>query len=105
MGYLACVLEIKALVEAAVPTLLQDGQGQAKGDADSARDAQGGASDVRENEEPIFNSVLVNRYADGRSQIKWHADDEHCYGSTTSILIASVSLGAARYFELRRKPR
>ena len=27
-----------------------------------------------------FNSVLVNRYADGRAQIKWHADDESCYG-------------------------
>eukprot|EP00434_Breviolum_minutum_P005174 symbB.v1.2.004561.t1/scaffold239.1/size255824/4 len=54
---------------------------------------------------PLFNSVLVNLYLDGRAQIKWHADDEHCYGPKDQILISSLSLGAARYFEIRRKPR
>ena len=52
-----------------------------------------------------FNSVLVNRYDDGNAGIKWHADDEKCYGNAADILIASVSIGASRPFELRTKPR
>ncbi|CAK9088727.1 Kinesin-like protein KIF18B [Durusdinium trenchii] len=55
--------------------------------------------------EPFFNSVLVNFYLDGRAQIKWHADDENCYGPAERIVIGSVSLGAPRPFELRRTPR
>ena len=53
-----------------------------------------------------FNSILINRYADGNSMIRWHADDEKCYGggSEDPITIASVSLGAERVFEMRRKP-
>ena len=51
---LAPVLSIKAAVEAKVAVVLPD--------------------------VAPFNSVLVNRYADGRAQIKWHADDESCYG-------------------------
>ncbi|CAJ1401240.1 unnamed protein product [Effrenium voratum] len=56
-------------------------------------------------EMPLFNSVLVNHYMDGQAQIKWHADDENCYGCPDQILIGSLSLGAPRRFELRRKPR
>ncbi|CAJ1358701.1 unnamed protein product [Effrenium voratum] len=56
-------------------------------------------------EMPLFNSVLVNHYMDGQAQIKWHADDENCYGCPEQILIGSLSLGAPRRFELRRKPR
>ena len=52
-----------------------------------------------------FNSVLVNRYASGMSGIKWHCDAEKCYGDSSDITIASVSLGAARSFLLRRKPQ
>ncbi|MGH2470258.1 MAG: alpha-ketoglutarate-dependent dioxygenase AlkB family protein, partial [Chloroflexota bacterium] len=46
-----------------------------------------------------FNSVLLNRYRDGADSMGWHSDDERGVGPT----IASVSLGASRVFELRRK--
>jgi alkylated DNA repair dioxygenase AlkB len=50
-----------------------------------------------------FNSVLVNRYANGKAHIKWHADDECCYGDAHNSTIGSVSFGAPRLFCLRRK--
>jgi alkylated DNA repair dioxygenase AlkB len=48
-----------------------------------------------------FNSVLANRYRDGRDSMGWHADDEPELGERP--LIASISLGAARVFQF--KPR
>jgi len=48
-----------------------------------------------------FNSVLVNRYRDGRDGVAWHADDEPELG--TDPIIGSVSLGATRRFQLRRR--
>ncbi len=48
-----------------------------------------------------FNSVLANRYRNGRDSMGWHADDEPELGERP--LIASISLGAARVFQL--KPR
>jgi alkylated DNA repair dioxygenase AlkB len=48
-----------------------------------------------------FNSVLLNLYRDGRDSVAWHADDERELGPEP--LIASVSLGASRTFQLRRK--
>jgi hypothetical protein len=51
----------------------------------------------------LFNSVLVNRYATGSAGIKWHSDAEKCYGASSEITIASLSLGAPRKFMLRRK--
>jgi alkylated DNA repair dioxygenase AlkB len=48
-----------------------------------------------------FNSVLVNRYRDGRDSVAWHADDEKELGPEP--LIASVSLGATRTFSLKPK--
>jgi alkylated DNA repair dioxygenase AlkB len=48
-----------------------------------------------------FNSVLANRYRDGRDRMGWHSDDEPELGPQP--VIASVSLGAARRFAL--KPR
>ncbi len=50
-----------------------------------------------------FNSVLCNRYRDGRDSMGWHADDEPELGSTP--VIASVSLGATRRFDLKRRDR
>ena len=41
-----------------------------------------------------FNSVLLNRYRDGRDSMGWHADDEPELGRTP--VIGSVSLGATR---------
>jgi len=51
-----------------------------------------------------FNSVLVNRYENGEATIGWHQDDSPELGSLESIVIGSVSLGAPRLFEIRRKP-
>lgn len=48
-----------------------------------------------------FNSVLVNRYRDGRDSMGWHADDEPELGPDP--LIASVSLGALRSMRLRAR--
>jgi alkylated DNA repair dioxygenase AlkB len=47
-----------------------------------------------------YNSVLLNRYRDGQDGLSWHADDEPELGD--SPVIASISLGAARDFALRR---
>lgn len=46
-----------------------------------------------------FETVLANRYCDGRDKVGWHADDEPIFG--TDPVIASVSLGATRAFRLR----
>lgn len=48
-----------------------------------------------------FNSVLVNRYRDGRDAMGWHSDDEPELG--TRPVIASLSLGAPRRFALRHR--
>jgi len=48
-----------------------------------------------------FNSVLLNRYRDGRDSMGWHSDDEPELGPAP--LIASLSLGAPRRFLLRRR--
>lgn len=48
-----------------------------------------------------FNSVLINCYRDGRDSNGWHSDDEPELGEQP--LIASVSLGSARDFLLRRR--
>lgn len=50
-----------------------------------------------------FNSVLVNRYRDGRDAMGWHRDDEPELGSEP--VIASLSLGATRRFALRHVSR
>lgn len=48
-----------------------------------------------------FNSVLCNLYCHGQDSVSWHADNEEELG--TNPIIASVSLGATRRFQL--KPR
>lgn len=48
-----------------------------------------------------FNSVLLNYYRNGGDSVSWHADDEAELGD--HIHIASVSLGATRTFQLKRK--
>lgn len=48
-----------------------------------------------------FNSVLANRYRDGRDSMGWHSDDEAELGQAP--VIASVSLGATRRFLLRHR--
>ena len=46
-----------------------------------------------------FNSVLLNRYRSGADSMGWHADREPELGAQP--VIASVSLGVARTFDLR----
>jgi len=59
-----------------------------------------------------------SRYVDGAAGVKWHADDDRWYccrgddrptnarsKERPDIAIASVSLGACRWFEFRRKPK
>ncbi|MDT8409351.1 MAG: alpha-ketoglutarate-dependent dioxygenase AlkB [Wenzhouxiangellaceae bacterium] len=48
-----------------------------------------------------FNSVLLNRYRDGRDSMGWHADDEPELGRNPTIV--SISVGARRRFVLRRR--
>ena len=48
-----------------------------------------------------FNSGLANLYRDGKDSVAWHADDEPELG--VDPIIASVSLGAERRFDLRNK--
>ena len=46
-----------------------------------------------------FNRALVNYYRDGSDSVDWHADDEPELG--IEPLVASLSLGAERMFQLR----
>ncbi len=48
-----------------------------------------------------FNSVLLNRYRNGQDSMGWHADNEPELGDAP--VIASVSLGATRVFDLRHR--
>ena len=45
----------------------------------------------------VFNAVLVNLYRNGEDSVGWHSDDETELGEEP--VIASLSLGAARYFD------
>ncbi len=56
---------------------------------------------VRELSKLSFNSVLINYYRNGQDSVAWHADDEKELGNRA--VIASVSLGAERKFQLKHK--
>ncbi|MCB1671770.1 MAG: alpha-ketoglutarate-dependent dioxygenase AlkB [Gammaproteobacteria bacterium] len=49
-----------------------------------------------------FNAVLLNLYRDGNDSVAWHADDEPELGPNP--VVASVSFGACRPFELKPRP-
>jgi alkylated DNA repair dioxygenase AlkB len=48
-----------------------------------------------------FNSCLANYYRTGMDSVDWHADDEEILGDKP--IVASISLGAARIFQLRHR--
>ncbi|MBV8371035.1 MAG: alpha-ketoglutarate-dependent dioxygenase AlkB [Candidatus Eremiobacteraeota bacterium] len=48
-----------------------------------------------------FNSVLLNYYRHGQDSLSWHADDEPELGDEP--IIASLSLGAVREFQLKHR--
>lgn len=50
-----------------------------------------------------FGGVLLNRYRDGSDSMGWHADDEPELGPDP--VIASISLGATRTFQLKHRTR
>lgn len=50
-----------------------------------------------------FNSLLINAYRDQHDSVAWHADDEPELG--VRPVVASLSLGASRSFQLKSKPR
>lgn len=62
-------------------------------------------SDLRERVEAHaqvrFNALIVQLYRDGDDGVNWHADDSPGVG--TNPTIASLSFGATRQFEVRRK--
>lgn len=60
-------------------------------------------SEIKDKIEPKcnvkFNSVLLNQYRNGNDSISWHTDAEKELGRNP--IIASVSFGAPRIFQLR----
>ncbi|MFB9844827.1 alpha-ketoglutarate-dependent dioxygenase AlkB family protein [Mucilaginibacter ginsenosidivorans] len=60
---------------------------------------------IKQRIEPIagtqFNSVLLNYYRDASDSMAWHSDDEHELGKNP--VIASVSFGQERRFDIRHK--
>lgn len=51
----------------------------------------------------LFTHCLANLYRDGKDSMGWHSDDEKELGKQP--LIASVSLGSARKFQLKHKTK
>ncbi|XP_069479424.1 alpha-ketoglutarate-dependent dioxygenase alkB homolog 3 isoform X2 [Ambystoma mexicanum] len=49
-----------------------------------------------------FNSLLCNLYRNDKDSIDWHSDDEPALGKNP--IIASLSFGDTRVFEMRQKP-
>lgn len=60
---------------------------------------------IKELVEPLagvkFNSVLLNYYRDGNDSVAWHSDKERILGKRP--VIASVSFGQVRSFDIRNK--
>jgi alkylated DNA repair dioxygenase AlkB len=60
---------------------------------------------IKELVEPLagvtFNSVLLNYYRDGNDSVAWHSDKEDILGRNP--VIASVSFGQVRSFDIRNK--
>jgi len=48
-----------------------------------------------------FNSVLLNYYRDGNDSVAWHSDKENVLGKRP--VVASVTFGQVRSFDIRRK--
>jgi alkylated DNA repair dioxygenase AlkB len=60
-------------------------------------------TDIEQKLQRPFNSVLLNQYRDGSDSVAWHSDDEKELGPDP--LIASLSFGATRRFELKHRTR
>ncbi|XP_004852055.1 alpha-ketoglutarate-dependent dioxygenase alkB homolog 3 isoform X2 [Heterocephalus glaber] len=58
---------------------------------------------IEENTGHTFNSLLCNLYRNEKDSVDWHSDDEPALGRWP--VIASLSFGATRTFEMRKKPQ
>jgi alkylated DNA repair dioxygenase AlkB len=56
---------------------------------------------VTEQSGVLFNSVLVNYYRDGNDSVSWHSDNDGIPGRNR--IVASVSFGQVRRFDIRKK--
>ncbi|QXP61464.1 alpha-ketoglutarate-dependent dioxygenase AlkB family protein [Olleya sp. HaHaR_3_96] len=56
---------------------------------------------IDEQAETIFTTCLANLYRDGQDSNGWHADNEKTLG--TNPIIASITFGGPRYFNLKHK--
>ena len=60
---------------------------------------------IKQKIEPVagtrFNSVLLNYYRDANDSVAWHSDDEYELGKNP--IIASISFGQVRRFDIRHK--
>ncbi len=56
-------------------------------------------TEIEKVSETIFTTVLLNQYRDGKDSNGWHADNEKELG--TNPVIASLSFGAERMFQLK----
>lgn len=57
---------------------------------------------IEDNTGHTFNSLLCNLYRNEKDSMDWHSDDEPSLGRHP--IIASLSFGATRTFEMRKKP-
>ncbi|XP_066893143.1 alpha-ketoglutarate-dependent dioxygenase alkB homolog 3 isoform X3 [Kogia breviceps] len=57
---------------------------------------------IEENTGHAFNSLLCSLYRDEKDGVDWHSDDEPALGRRP--VIASLSFGATRTFEMRKRP-
>lgn len=71
--------------------------GRCHGPRCSARSVSGVEREVGQR----VNGVLLNYYRDGQDSMGWHSDDEP--ELRRDPLVASLSLGGSRRFDLRRK--
>lgn len=60
---------------------------------------------IRARVEPLagttFDAVLLNYYRDGRDSVSWHDDEDRTPGK--NMIVASVSIGQERVFDIRLK--
>jgi alkylated DNA repair dioxygenase AlkB len=56
-------------------------------------------TEIEKVSDTIFTTVLLNQYRDGKDSNGWHADNEKELG--TNPVIASLSFGAERMFQLK----
>lgn len=54
-------------------------------------------------ENAAANAVFCNHYRVGHHHISWHADDVAVLGPTDQVVIASLSVGGRRRFQLRHR--